>query len=180
MSNRSGEAAFPHPAREGGRVAACYYRSGRAWGVLVGLLVIGLAVVFAVGRQQTHAAEPTEACTLRFSNGTTLDAVPVARTPEQQGRGLSKRDDAGRGMLFTWDKAEPRVFWMRDTRIPLTIGFLNDTGLLFAIEDMEPETDVYHFSIEPASDALELAQGQFQAHGLKEGVRLVGRTCSPL
>lgn len=83
-------------------------------------------------------------------------------------------------MLFTWETAEPRVFWMRDTRVPLSIGFFDDTGLLFAIQDMQPETDDYHYSIKPASDALELEQGQFQAHGLREGDRLIERTCSLL
>lgn len=83
-------------------------------------------------------------------------------------------------MLFTWTKAEPRVFWMRNTRVPLSIGFFDETGLLFQIEDMLPATDNRHISIKSASDALELARGQFQAHGLEKGVRLIGRTCSPL
>ncbi|HBN8308923.1 TPA: DUF192 domain-containing protein [Pseudomonas aeruginosa] len=180
MSRHSGAAAFPHPARKGGRGRRATSWPGRAWAALAALIACGLAVAFAVGRQQAHAAQPEEACDLHFSNGTTLARVPVAKTVEQQARGLAKRDDVGRGMLFTWAKVEPRVFWMRDTRVPLSIGFFDDTGLLFAIEDMQPETDDYHFSIKPASDALELARGQFQAHGLKEGVRLTGRTCSPL
>lgn len=180
MSEHSGAAAFPHPAREGGRGRRATSRPGRSWGVAAVLIVVMLAVAFAVGRQQTRAAEPGEICDLYFSNGATLTGVPVARTVAQQTRGLAKRDDVGPGMLFTWETAEPRVFWMRDTRVPLSIGFFDDTGLLFAIQDMQPETDDYHYSIKPASDALELEQGQFQVHGLREGDRLIERTCSLL
>jgi len=180
MSDQSGAAAFSHPARKGGRGRCAIWQPGRAWVVFCVLIALGLAVAFVVGRQRAYAAQPVEACDLYFSNGTALAGVPVAKTVEQQARGLAKRESVGPGMLFTWAKSEPRVFWMRDTRVPLTIGFFDDTGLLFAIEDMEPETDDYHFSIKPAFDALELARGQFQKYGLKEGARLIWRTCSPL
>lgn len=94
--------------------------------------------------------------------------------------GRFKRDDAGTGMLFSWTTAEPRIFWMRDTWIPLTIGFFDENGMLFSVQNMQPESDDYHFSIQPALDALELSLGQFEIHGLREGVRMTGRTCSHL
>lgn len=144
---------------------------------VAGLIVAGLALAFVVGRQQTRAATPTEFCTLHFSGGVILEGVPVARTPEQEARGLMHRDDAGPGMLFSWDKAEPRVFWMRNTRMPLSIGFMSADGTLFAIEDMQPNSDEYHFSLDPAQDALELAQGDFSRKGLGVGSRLLRREC---
>ncbi|HFX1228586.1 TPA: DUF192 domain-containing protein [Pseudomonas aeruginosa] len=147
---------------------------------VAGLIVVGLALAFVVGRQQTRAATPTEVCDLHFTGGVVLDAVPVARTKEQEARGLMHRDTAGNGMLFSWQEAEPRVFWMRNTRIPLTIGFFAADGTLFAIEDMQPETDDYHFSMKPALDALELAQGEFQRKGLAVGSRLIRRECRAL
>lgn len=148
--------------------------------ILAGLILIGASLASAHEGQQDHAALPTEACDLHFSNGTVLQGVPVAKTPAQRARGLSGRDHAGPGMLFSWDKAEERAFWMRDTCISLTIGFFDETGRLFAITDMEPLSDERHASGQEALDALELAQGMFQQHGLQEGVQLVRRTCSPL
>lgn len=180
MSERSGEAAFSPTGHKDGRGRRVMRRPSRALVALVTLIVFGLSVAFVIGRQRAYDSRPEEACDLYFSNGMTLLGVPVAKTIAQQSKGLAKRDDVGPGLLFSWAKAEPQVFWMRDTWVPLSVGFFDDTGRLFAIEDMQPETDEYHFSIKPVSDALELAEGQFQAYGLKEGVRLVGRTCSPL
>ncbi|MGE4125487.1 MAG: DUF192 domain-containing protein [Pusillimonas sp.] len=105
-------------------------------------------------------------CTLHFSTGQTLYNVPVAATQAEQERGLSKTHDVDAGMLFTWPQAAPRTFWMRDTWVPLQVGFFDGTGRLFQIEDMEPETDTRHRSAQPAKMALELAQGQYQSLGL--------------
>ncbi|MFC0229411.1 DUF192 domain-containing protein [Serratia aquatilis] len=140
-------------------------------------VALAFTVAFSIGSHQARATQSAEKCDLHFSNGITLAGVPVVRTIEQQAKGLSKRDNVGPGMLFSWDKAEPRIFWMRDTYVPLSIGFFDHSGRLFAVEDMQPETDDRHYSIQPALDALELARGEFQKYGLKVGVRLTARTC---
>lgn len=147
----------------------------------LGALAAGLALGAAglAGLLPAWDSAITEACGLYFDNGAVLGGVPVARTAAQQARGLSHRDDAGPGMLFTYSSPEPRIFRMRDTRIPLTIGFFAADGELFAVEDMEPHSDTYHFSLAPALDALELAPGQFEAHGLAVGSRLLRRECYP-
>lgn len=92
-------------------------------------------------------------------------------------QGLMFRDDVGPGMLFSWPSAEQRVFWMHNTPTPLSVGFISADGTLFAIEDMAPETDDYHYSQMPALDALELVQGEFARKGLIPGSRLLGRKC---
>ncbi|SFU34087.1 hypothetical protein SAMN05216339_101423 [Nitrosomonas eutropha] len=108
-------------------------------------------------------------CTLYFSTGQTLYNVPLATTQGEQERGLSKTHDVNAGMLFTWPQAATRVFWMRDTWMPLQVGFFDSSGNLFQIEDMEPNTDTRHESKQPAKMALELALGQYQAMGLVAG-----------
>jgi uncharacterized protein len=125
-----------------------------------------------------HAA-PIEVCNLYFANGVVLSGVPEAKTIAQITTGLSDRKDVGAGMLFSWEKPEPRVFWMHNTLVPLTIGFFDETGLLFALEEMAAETENFHYSGLPALHALELAQGQFEMRGLGVGQRLVGRDCKP-
>lgn len=144
-----------------------------------GLIVTGLMLAFVVGRQQARAAEVTEACDLFFTGNVQLRGVPVARTKQQQAKGLSNRDDAGPGMLFAFDPPGKLAFWMRDTRIPLSIAFASEDGTLFAIEDMQPESDEYHLSMRPAKYALELAQGQFKRSGLAVGSRLTKKECRP-
>jgi len=143
---------------------------------LPGLIFAGFALSVLAGAVQP-AANTTERCTLYFSGNITLADVPVARTPAQMAQGLMFRKDAGSGMLFSWPEAGQRVFWMRNTLIPLSVAFISADGTLFGIEDMTPETDDYHYSAEPATDALELAQGEFAQKGLKPGARLLRRKC---
>lgn len=145
---------------------------------LPGLILGGFALSVLAGAGEIRpAANPTELCTLYFSGNITLTDVPVARTPAQMARGLMFRKDAGSGMLFSWPVAKQRVFWMRNTLIPLSVGFISADGTLFGIEDMTAETDDYHTSTEPATDALELVQGEFAQKSLTPGSRLLRREC---
>lgn len=178
MSRTGGEAAFPPAGPKARRGAVC--KPERAWAGIVVLIAVGLVFAFVVGRYRTVAARPSDACDLHFSNGVVLRGVPVARTKAQRARGLSRRDSAGNGLLFIWDKPEPRIFWMHETRMPLSVGFFDEQGRLFAIEEMQPENDEYHFSFQPATTALELAQGEFKLNHLLPGVRLEMRGCFPL
>lgn len=144
-----------------------------------GLIVAGVFLALAAGRQQAQAADVAEVCDLSFTGNVQLRGVPVARTKEQQAKGLSNRDDAGPGMLFAFDPPGKLAFWMRDTRIPLSIAFVSEDGALFIIEDMKPNSDEYHLSMKPAKYALELSQGQFEREGLAVGSRLLKEECRP-
>ena len=144
-----------------------------------GLIVAGVLLALAAGRQQAQAANVAEVCDLSFTGNVQLRGVPIARTKEQQAKGLSHRDDAGPGMLFAFDPPGKLAFWMRDTRILLSIAFVSEDGTLFIIEDMQPNSDEYHLSMKPAKYALELAQGQFEREGLAVGSRLLKEDCRP-
>lgn len=144
-----------------------------------GLIVAGVFLALAAGRQQAQAADVAEVCDLSFTGNVQLRGVPVVRTKEQQAKGLSNRDDAGPGMLFAFDPPGKLAFWMRDTRIPLSIAFVSEDGTLFIIEDMKPNSDEYHLSMKPAKYALELAQGRFEREGLAVGSRLLKEECRP-
>lgn len=121
----------------------------------------------------------SEVCDLSFTGNVQLHGVPVARTREQKAKGLSNRDNAGPGMLFAFDPPGKLAFWMRDTRIPLSIAFVSEDGTLFIIEDMKPDSDEYHLSMKPAKYALELARGHFEREGLVVGSRLTKEECRP-
>lgn len=131
-----------------------------------------LAVV-GVGR--AHA----ETCDLTFSNGVRLAGIPVAATVDQQSKGLSDIDDIGSGLFFVWPNSEPRAFWMQNTRVPLTVGFIAEDGTLFGIEDMAVKPNSYHLSMRPAKAALEVGRGKFSELGLPEGVQLLKQDCQP-
>lgn len=101
--------------------------------------------------------------------------VEVVDTPETRQTGLMNRDELARtlGMLFVFEETDYRSFWMKDTRIPLSIAYIDDRLVIREIHDMEP------FSLEPvpsrypARYALEVNQGVFREFGIEVGDRLV-------
>lgn len=106
-------------------------------------------------------------------NSHTFD-VEVAMTDEERARGLMHRDSIPEtgGMLFVFESERRLSFWMKDTRIPLSIAFIRDDGLIMEMYDMEP------FSLEtiesrfPARYALEVNKGTFGNLGIRPGDRV--------
>lgn len=97
--------------------------------------------------------------------------VELAITPEEQILGLMYRDkleDNG-GMLFVFPKEKFLSFWMKDTRIPLSIAFIKANGRIVQIESMKPYSLETHVSREKVKYALEMKEGWFKAHNVKEG-----------
>jgi len=97
--------------------------------------------------------------------------VEVATTSEEQVLGLMHRDkleDNG-GMLFIFPKEKFLSFWMKDTRMPLSIAFIKADGRIVQIESMKPYSLDTHGSREKVKYALEMKEGWFRAHKVKEG-----------
>jgi hypothetical protein len=97
--------------------------------------------------------------------------VEVARTEKEKERGLMFRERLGkdRGMLFVYEGEEIRPFWMKNTRLPLSIAFIDKGGKIVDIQDMEPFSLQTHISVYPAKYALEMNQGWFERNGIKVG-----------
>ncbi len=122
------------------------------------------------------AAVAASACTHRLPTHTIrVDGhavkVEVASDAEQRAQGLMHRDSLGvdEGMLFVYEDTRLRSFWMKDTRIPLSIAFADDTGKILRIADMKPLTTKHTSSIYPARYALEMNQGWFDDKGVDKG-----------
>ena len=105
--------------------------------------------------------------------------VELALTAEDQQRGLMKRKKLTdkEGMLFVFDEEKPVHFWMKDTFIPLSIGFFDEDKKLFQIEDMEPASPMdleppTTKSKKPAKYALEVSRGWFKKNKIKIGEKL--------
>ena len=97
--------------------------------------------------------------------------VEVASTPATRACGLSQRDqvDPERGMLFAFPEPAPRIFWMKDTRIALSIAFLDVDRRVLNVLDMAPmQTEQRYPSAGEAAYALEVNEGWFEAHGIAE------------
>ena len=101
-------------------------------------------------------------------------SVEIADTRALRERGLMNRDSlpADYGMLFVYPDELIRSFWMRNTRIPLDIAFIDRNGSIINIEQMQPQTDENTLSAGPAMYALEMSLGWFEVNGVGPGDRL--------
>jgi uncharacterized membrane protein (UPF0127 family) len=96
----------------------------------------------------------------------------VVATPEKRSVGLMFRDalPENRGMLFVFAGPYTGTFWMRNTRIPLSIAFISKERRILNIEDMQPFDEItQHAPRGEAFYALEVNQGWFAARGIKPG-----------
>ncbi len=76
-------------------------------------------------------------------------------------------------MLFVFDRDQHLEFWMKDTRIPLSIAFLSADGRILEIVDMTPFSQKVVRSRLSSRYALELRQGEFREVGAAEGTTVV-------
>jgi len=100
--------------------------------------------------------------------------VEVADTPARRERGLMFRDSlsADAGMLFIYPDEDYRAFWMKNTRIPLSIAFAKSDGWVSDILDMEPASLDRRASGMRVQFALEMNRGWFKRHGVRVGSRI--------
>ncbi len=103
--------------------------------------------------------------------GDHLFTVELARTPEEREQGLMFRQSLGAdaGMLFVFDESAIRSFWMKNTTIPLSIAYIDATGRILEIHDMEPLSLEPVRSRYPARYALEVNRGRFVEVGIAPG-----------
>ena len=100
--------------------------------------------------------------------------VELAVTPAEHTRGLMFREamPEERGMLFVFGRETKTGFWMKDTKIPLSIAFIASDGLILETQDMEPLSKQLHTPAQAYRYALEVNQGWFERHGLGLGDRV--------
>ena len=134
---------------------------------IAALLLVGVAVA-ATTASTSQSILPTVEVTLKEH---TVKAE-VAKSMIETQRGLMWRNELGtdQGMLFVFEKDEPRSFWMKNTLIPLDIAFINKDKKILNIHQMAPNNSTRHYrSAGPARYALEVNQGWFKEHGIGAG-----------
>ena len=92
-------------------------------------------------------------------------AVEIVDSAAERRTGLSGRDEvpAGTGMLFRYDEAGHRSFWMADTLVPLDLAWIR-AGQVVAVQTLQPcvrgAACPSHTSPGPVDAVLESAAGQ--------------------
>ena len=82
------------------------------------------------------------------------------------------------GMIFVFETSRYLNFWMKDTLIPLSIGFFDEKGVLIDVQEM-PVNESLIAKVAPSYSskgesvfALEMEKGWFAKHKIKPGTRL--------
>lgn len=119
-------------------------------------------------------AEPLPTRELAIADRTLV--VEIADTPETMSRGLMFREylPEDHGMLFIWPAEQVVGMWMKNTRIPLSVAFIDRDLRIRNIADMEPHSRRVHASQGPVRFALEVNRGWFDHNGITAGMRLDG------
>jgi len=82
------------------------------------------------------------------------------------------------GMLFVFKEEGRRSFWMKNTLLPLSLGFFSSSGLLLEKANMDPPKSLAQvkidrvLSLKPAKYVLEVPKGWFEKQNIEVGSKL--------
>jgi uncharacterized protein len=117
-------------------------------------------------------AKPKAGVTLNLGGKPLL--VELALNDADRERGLMFRDslEDGKGMLFVFPSDQRLNFWMKNTKVPLSIAYISHDGTIREIYDMKPYSLDSTASSSSVRYALEVPQGYFSRIGVKPGDRI--------
>lgn len=106
----------------------------------------------------------------------TVDAQ-VADSDASRAIGLMFRDSLAEneGMLFVFDRPHRAAFWMKNTRIPLSVAFIQPSGAILEIREMKAldETNIT-CGFDNVLFALEMPAGWFSKNLIFPGDKVGG------
>lgn len=99
--------------------------------------------------------------------------IELAKTDAEREKGLMNRDhlDANSGMLFVFNKSEIQTFWMKNTKIPLDIIWINRGRIVekTTLDPDSPNMTPQYTPKEKANYVLELNAGISAENDFKIG-----------
>lgn len=144
---------------------------------LVWLVLLVCALAVACAGDSPTGTSPTTELTLRNAAGDTAQLqAEIADTADERAVGLMSRDSLpeDHGMLFAFGGQTNASFWMKDTKVPLSIAFIAEDGRILDIQDMQPLSLDMHRSSQPYYFALEVNQGWFARQKAAVGDTVTG------
>lgn len=143
--------------------------------LIVAIMILVLCVAYFATRVRVPVASSGLAVVM-LPDGSRVEAE-VVDAPATRAQGLSGRAglEAGKGMLFLFDKKEAHGFWMQGMRFPIDIVWLDGDRVVTVLSDV-PYDLVHQLVVRmpsaPADRVLELPSGQAALHGTVEGATL--------
>ena len=101
--------------------------------------------------------------------------IEIANTQEQRMTGLMRRDSmpSDHGMIFVFRTERDWSFYMKNTRFPLDLLFVDGGGTIRSIHKLKPYDLSSVTSDVPVKYAIELNEGAARKVGAKVGDKLV-------
>ena len=128
--------------------------------------------LYSCKEQEIVIQQETEQAKYAIQIGEQTLQLELAITPVTRKTGLMHRDNlpAGEGMLFVFENPQPQRFWMKNTRIPLDVGYFSADGRLKELHRGRP----YDLSGMPSTAkdiqfVVELYEGEFKRLGIGLG-----------
>lgn len=138
--------------------------------------LLGLVVFLSWVSAALADAEP-----IRLRLGEHMLRAEVAATPAARTQGLMYRTrlDTDAGMLFVFPESGNYCMWMRNTRIPLSVAFLDARGAVINVAEMQAQSLEHHCAAGQARYALEMNAGWFARNGGQPGSQVRGLEQAP-
>lgn len=103
-------------------------------------------------------------------------SVTLAKTQEEKQIGLSKHTSLPEteGMVFSFEKPDYYLFWMRDMKIPIDIIYIKNNKIVSIFENMQPpqpgnKNPEVIKPEEPSDTVLEIQAGLSSKYSFKKG-----------
>ena len=137
------------------------------------LLAAALVVLFSgCGNEPKKSPEPKfiqDRFAIKVGGQAVQMQVAILPYEMQQGLMFVKSMGADEGMIFVYDRPQQMSFWMRNTELPLDIGFFDPDGKLKEVYPMYPHDERPVQSLGVRQFALEMNQGWYRQHRLQAG-----------
>ncbi len=148
---------------------------------LAAAVLIASTSLFAITPAQPEGKPQTGLRTIMLKAGSQNVRADVANTETSRQIGLmfKKKMGALEGMLFVFPEIGYHAMWMRNTLIPLSVAYLNESGTILSIHEMEALTEVAHQAAGPARFALEMNAGWFKSNKINVGDTIKGLEKAP-
>ena len=133
-------------------------------------------VAFAAIASSANAQLNIGLRTIQMKVGIYPIQAEVADSPDLREVGLMNRTSlpTNSGMLFIFEQKAGNCFWMKNTKLPLSIAFIADDGKIVNIEEMQADTTNNHCPKAPIRYALEMNKGWFSERVIVPGNTIQG------
>jgi uncharacterized membrane protein (UPF0127 family) len=141
-------------------------------------LISAFALLCAVllGASCKSSRLPVKMLTIETASGKAVQIeTELAVSDEEKMHGFMERKTIpdGTGMIFVYNYDHVMHFWMKNTPHPLSIAYIDHSGVIRDIFDMTPYSLATVSSTVSVRYALEVSQGYFDRAGIARGDRLL-------